>query len=110
MSAFVSASNANGLRRPLGELPALKACTSLPSFLAQWFSMPSLSTLRAELWVQRIRTLVVIGGRSAAGRRGFHRDADRLAALRRGGAAGRRRLGSRFSLLLAEHRDVGEGV
>nr|CUV24545.1 protein of unknown function [Ralstonia solanacearum]CUV35106.1 protein of unknown function [Ralstonia solanacearum] len=35
----------------------------MPSLRAQWFSMPSLSTLRAELWVQRIRTLVVMRAR-----------------------------------------------
>src|SRR5687768_9410340 len=90
--------------RPLGALPALNARTSLPSFFAQWLSMPSLRTLRAELWVQRMRTLVVIarssegvsrnscrGAASAAGRRGLgrrHGDADRLAACRRGAAGG----------------------
>ena len=46
--------------RPLGALPALCALTSRPSFVAQWPSMPSASTLRAELWVHRIRTCVVI--------------------------------------------------
>ena len=45
--------------RPLGVLPALKAWTSLPNVFAQWFSMPSDSTLRAELCVQRIRMFVV---------------------------------------------------
>ncbi len=47
--------------RPLGALPALWATTSRPSLRAQWPSMPSASTLRAELWVHRTRTWAVIG-------------------------------------------------
>jgi MerR family transcriptional regulator, mercuric resistance operon regulatory protein len=44
----------------LGALPALCAFTSRPSLRAQWLSMPSDSTLRAELWVQRMTTCVVM--------------------------------------------------
>jgi hypothetical protein len=67
MPALASASSAKGLMRPLGALPALCACTSRPSLPAQWSSMPSASTLRAELWVQRTRTWTVIGRLSSAG-------------------------------------------
>src|SRR5512134_2650940 len=113
MPAFFSASIANGLMRPLGALPALCALTSLRSLAAQWFSMPSLSTLRAELCVHRISTCVVmrlrvvrVGG-SAARRLGCgHRNADRLAARRRR-AAGRC---GRGLLRFAEHRDVAQRV
>jgi len=49
---------------PVGWLPALYARISLPNCLARWFSIPSARTLRAELWVQRMRTLVVMIFRS----------------------------------------------
>src|SRR5574343_1177567 len=92
MPALDRASSAKGFTRPLGALPALCACTSTPRRGAQWLSMPSDSTLRAELWVQRMRTWKVMG--SAAGGLGGPRvdgDAQGLAAGDGGG--GRRRGG-----------------
>src|SRR5512139_2263785 len=111
MPALFKASMASGLRRPLGALPALWACTSRPACAARWLSMPSASTLRAELWVQRMRTWVVmvdfVSDASAAGAGRLHRNVERLAA-RRGGAAGRARGGRRGRLV--EDGDVAQRV
>src|SRR5687768_11020877 len=84
MPAFFSASSAKGFTRPLGALPALYARTSLPSLRARWFSMPSLSTLRAELCVQRISTLVVVVMARSSGRSSALADALQLLLPREG--------------------------
>src|SRR5690606_7782175 len=116
--AASSTSSARGLMRPLGALPALKALTSLPSLPAQWFSIDSASTLRAELWVQRIRMFVVIGSclpgsPSAARGTGTGDDGRRLAARSRGRAAGRlARVGAwrRHGLAFVEYGDAAQRV
>lgn len=62
--AAPSPSSACGSMRPLGALPTLHARTSCPRRAAQWFSMSSASTLRAELRVQNARTFVGMAQRA----------------------------------------------